>query len=307
MAEPRRILITGASGFVGQHLVTALRRDCPAAALFTEPFGLCDPQATTAAVRLAAPDACVHLAAIASPVQARTEPDMAWSVNLMGTLTLARAILAEAPACRFLFVSSSEVYGASFRPGVPLDESAMLAPMNTYAATKAAADLAIGAMVQDGLRAIRVRPFNHTGPGQTDTYVVPAFARQLARLERDPTPSALRVGALHPARDFLDVRDVCAAYVACLTAPEPDLPPGTILNLASGVPRRIGDVLADLCRIAGQNPAIESDAGLARPTDIPVAAGDSGLARRLLHWAPVIPWEQTLADVLAEWRLRLSG
>ena len=307
MVEPRRILITGATGFVGRHLVAALHRDCPAATLFTDFFDLRDPRATLAAVRAAVPDACVHLAGIAAPMQARAEPDLAWSVNLMGTLTLARAIRAEAPSCRFLFVSSSEVYGASFGPGLPLDETATLVPMNTYAATKAAADLAIGAMVAEGLRAIRVRPFNHTGPGQTDAYVVPAFARQLAQRERDASAAPLRVGALHTARDFLDVRDVCAAYVACLTAPDADLPPGTILNLASGVPRRIGDVLADLCRIAGQNPTIESDAGLARPTDIPVAVGDSALARRLLHWAPAMPWEQTLADVLADWRERLTG
>ncbi len=287
--------------------MTILRRDCPAAALFTEHFDICDQQATAAAVRAAAPDACVHLAGIASPVQARSEPDLAWSVNLMGTLILARAVLAEAPACRFLFVSSSEVYGASFRPGAPLDETAVLAPMNTYAATKAAADLAIGAMVQEGLRAIRVRPFNHTGPGQTDAYVVPAFARQLAGLEHAPRPTAMRVGALHTARDFLDVRDICAAYLACLTAPDAELPPGTILNLASGVARRIGDVLADLCRIAGQSPTVESDVARVRPTDIPVAVGDSGLARRVLHWAPVIPWEQTLTDVLADWRGRLAG
>lgn len=306
MVEPRRILITGATGFVGRHLVAALHRDCPAAALFTDHFDVRDHRATLAAVRDAAPDACVHLAGIAAPMQARAEPDLAWSVNLMGTLTLARTILAQAPECRFLFVSSSEVYGASFRPGLPLDETATLAPMNTYAATKAAADLAIGAMVQEGLRAVRVRPFNHTGPGQTDAYVVSAFARQLARMAREPGSATMRVGALHTARDFLDVRDVCAAYVACLTAEDSDLPPGTVLNLASGVPRRIGDVLADLCRIAGQNPRIESDAGLLRPTDIPVAAGDSSLARRLLRWAPAVPWEQTLADVLADWRGRLA-
>lgn len=306
MADPTRILITGASGFVGRHLVAALGRDCPEATLFTDFFDMRDPRAAEAAVRAAAPDACVHLAGIASPVQARLEPDMAWQVNLIGTLNLARAILDAVPACRFLFVSTSEVYGASFRPGTPLDETAMLAPMNTYAATKAAADLAIGAMVHAGLRAIRVRPFNHTGPGQTNAYVVSAFAEQLARIGAGSQGPSMKVGGLRPERDFLDVRDVCAAYVACLTAPDTVLLPGTILNLASGTPRSIESVLNDLCRIAGLTPAIESDAGLQRPSDIPRACGDSGFARRLLGWQPKIAWEQTLTDVLTDWRDRLT-
>jgi GDP-4-dehydro-6-deoxy-D-mannose reductase len=102
------------------------------------------------------------------------------------------------------------------------------------------------------------------------------------------------------------VRDICAAYAACLTASDAVLPPGTILNLASGSPRRIGDVLNDLCRLAGLTPAIESDAGLLRPSDIPRACGDSSLARRLLGWEPKIAWEQTLTDVLADGRGRVS-
>ena len=100
--------------------------------------------------------------------------------------------------------------------GVALDESAAAAPMNTYAATKAAADLALGAMVNEGLRVIRLRPFNHTGPGQSPDFVVPAFARQIARIETGLQPPVMRTGALAPRRDFLDVRDVYAAYIACL-------------------------------------------------------------------------------------------
>lgn len=302
---PRRILVTGASGFVGRHLLAALAQTYAGAVLITEPFDVCDAEAVRTAVREAAPDACVHLAGVTAVGQAREQPDRAWQVNLHGTLNLARAVLAHAPDCRFFLISSAEVYGASFRTGEKLAETAPLAPMNTYAATKAAADLAIGAMVSEGLQAIRLRPFNHTGPGQTDAFVVPAFARQLARIAAGLQPPVLRVGALDPARDFLDVRDVCSAYAACLRQPNMHLPPGTILNLASGNPRRIGDVLAEMCRISGIDAEIESESGRMRPSDIPIACGDSGRARELLGWSPVIPWEQTLRDVWDDWRMRI--
>ena len=303
----RRILVTGASGFVGRHLLAALARSCEGAVLVAQPFDVCDEAATRKAVRDAAPDACVHLAGVTAIAQARENPGRAWQVNLHGTLNLARAVLAEAPDCRFLLVSSAEAYGASFRTGRKMDETVPLAPMNTYSATKAAADLAIGAMVSEGLRAIRLRPFNHTGPGQTDAFVVPAFARQLARIAAGLQPPVMRVGALDPARDFLDVRDVCDAYVACLRQPDTRLPPGIILNLASGTPRRIGDVLAEMCRIAGVDVEIETDSGRLRPSDIPVACGDSGLAREVLGWSPAIPWDRTLRDVLDDWRARIAA
>lgn len=307
MAAPQRILITGASGFVGPHLIDELLRHWPQAILSTERFDICDAEATRTAVRAAAPDACIHLAGITAVGEARAQPDLAWQVNLHGTINLARAVLAEAPECRFLFISSAEAYGGSFRQFGKVAETAALAPMNTYAATKAAADLAIGAMVADGLRAIRLRPFNHTGPGQTEAFVVPAFARQIARIEAGLQPPVIRTGALEPSRDFLDVRDVCAAYALCLAQPETQLPPGAILNLASGVPTRIGSVLADLCRIAGVEVKIETDSSRLRQSDIPLACGNANLAHDLLGWSPAILWQQTLRDVLDEWRARIAA
>ena len=139
-----------------------------------------------------------------------------------------------------------------------LTEAAALNPMNIYGATKAAADLALGAMASDGLRIIRARPFNHTGPGQTPAFVVSAFARQVARIMTGRQPASLSVGALDPLRDFLDVRDVCACYAACLRQADA-IPSGTILNIASGQARRIGDVLDELLAVAGIHAAIEVD------------------------------------------------
>jgi GDP-4-dehydro-6-deoxy-D-mannose reductase len=225
-------------------------------------------------------------------------------VNLHGTLALAQAILTHTPECVLMFISSAEIYGASFRTSRPLDETAAAAPMNIYASTKAAADLTLGALAGEGLRAIRLRPFNHTGPGQADDFVVPAFARQVARIAAGKQPPLLRVGALDPQRDFLDVRDVCDAYVACIQRAD-SLPKGTIFNIASGVPRKIGDILQQLLDIAGIRADIETNSGLLRPSEIPMAVGDAGRARAALEWAPTITWDQTLAEVFEDWVKRV--
>jgi GDP-4-dehydro-6-deoxy-D-mannose reductase len=306
IAGPRRVLITGASGFVGRHLQPLLQASFPDAQLFTAHVDVADHQATSQTVRTARPDACVHLAAVTTVADARHDPDRAWQINLHGTLNLARAVLAHATDCRLIFASSAEIYGRSFETGQPLDETALPAPMNSYAATKAAADLALGAMAQEGLRVVRLRLFNHTGPGQLESFVLPAFARQIALIEAGRQAPPLRVGGLDSRRDFLDVRDVCAAYVACLGRGH-ELAPATIINIASGVPRRIGDILGTLLDLAGLRTEIAADAARLRGTEIMSASGDRTRAGNLLGWAPAIPWEQTLADVLADWRARVAG
>ncbi len=309
---PDRILLTGAGGFVGRHLVPALRAAFPTAAVVatttaprdgTRALDVTDVDAVQRTVREVRPDACIHLAGIAAVQAARGDPERAWAVNLAGTLRLTRALQMEAPGCRFVFASSAEVYGRSFRTGTPLDETALLAPGNTYAATKAAADLAVGALALDRLDAVRLRLFNHTGAGQSPDFAVAAFARQVARIEAGLQPPVMRVGALDPFRDFLDVADVCTAYIAAVTAPLPE--PGAILNIASGTPRRIGDVLDGLCRLAGIAPTAETGSGLLRLAEIPTASGDARRAEAVLGWRPLIPWDTTLRTVLDDWRARV--
>jgi nucleoside-diphosphate-sugar epimerase len=306
MAAPGTILVTGASGFVGRHLMPVLLAAFPDAALVTPRIDIQDAKQVEDAVRAASPDVCIHLAAVSAIAMARQDPDHAWAVNFRGTMNLAWALSWHAPSCQLLFVSTADAYGASFKSGQPLNERAPLAPMNVYGHTKAAADFALGGMAAQGLRVVRLRAFNHTGPGQTPDFVVPAFARQIARIAAGLQPPVVEVGNLETWRDFLDVRDVCAAYVACI-AKRDGLAQGTILNVASGHARRVGDVLTELAALAGVEISIKVDASRIRATDIPMASGDPSQTRAQLEWAPVIPWSRTLQDVFDDWRRRVGA
>jgi len=298
-----RVLITGLNGFVGRHLQDALLTYLPDVEILPPIADITDEAAVGAAIHTHRPDACVHLAAISAIGVARQDPHHAWRVNLGGTLTLAKALQKYTPNSRLIFASTAEAYGTSFQSGTTLDETAALAPTNIYAATKAAADLALGAMAQDGLRIIRLRPFNHTGPGQSAGFVVSAFARQVIRIERNLQPPVITVGNLDAMRDFLDVRDVCIAYVKALA---PTNTTGAIYNLCSGQTRTIRSILDGLLTLSGVTARIEIDPARLRPSDTPAARGNANAARKAFGWEPTLPWETTLRDILNDWRARLQ-
>ncbi|WP_128564592.1 GDP-mannose 4,6-dehydratase [Methylobacterium crusticola] len=318
-AAAERILITGAGGFVGRHLVAALRpalgagarivavgREAPAAGPQVEAgiLDVTDPGAVLDLVRRVRPTCLVHLAAITHVQEARRDVASTWTVNVQGTLTLAEAVRREAPEARFLFVSSSEIYGNTFRvlAGRPAAEEAALDPANPYAATKAAADLMVGELARSGLDAVRLRPFNHTGAGQAEPFVIPAFAAQVARIEAGRQEPVIRVGNLDAERDYLHVRDVVDAYVRVIGLPAGAYAPGLALNIASGTPRRIGDALAHLLDQARVSIRVEVDPERYRPNETPRAVGDATRARALLGWEPTTSWPAMIDDVLAEWR-----
>lgn len=311
----RSILITGANGFVGSWLQRALRQTrpdlhiipigSPGESAAVESLDVRNGQAVFDLIDRIRPDVLIHLAAVSSVPTSNSFQRLTWDVNLTGTMNLAEAVIKHAPYCRFVFVSSSEVYGRTFNTAHrPVTEEMLLDPMNPYAAAKASADIFIGQMANSGLRAVRMRPFNHTGPGQTEVFALPSFAAQIVRIEKGLAPPVLKVGNLEAKRDFLDVRDVVAAYLAAID-PNRELEPGVVLNIASGEARRMGEVLDELLGRTKAQIEVETDPGRMRPSDIACAVGDASRARRTLDWRPQVPWSQTLDEILARLRATL--
>lgn len=312
-----RILITGANGFVAPYVADALRQaigepveivlsgrsDLDADAQGIIPLDITDTAAVETAIAQISPTHVIHLAAVSSPPTAGSDPDLAWRVNVGGTLAIARAILKSAPDCTLLFASSGQVYGETANMNRALTEDDVLAPVGEYAATKAAADIALGAMVSRGLRCIRLRPFNHAGPGQTEDFVLPGFAAQIARIEAGLTAPVIKVGNLDAERDFLDVRDVAEAYArATLRAAE--IRPGAILNIASGIPLSIDSLLRNLLAMSDAKIVVEQDPARMRPSETPRFFGDATRARSLLDWTPRRTMDEVLRDILSAARGR---
>tara|TARA_R110000787_G_scaffold110809_10_gene219592 strand:- start:37310 stop:38284 length:975 start_codon:yes stop_codon:yes gene_type:complete len=312
-----KILVTGAAGFVGKVCIDALLGDgrhpdqifalsrhneqAPAHGVNSVKGDILNRAAMRDVVAELQPCAIIHLAAIAEPAKARADHDGAWAVNFDSVRHLAETILEVSAKTRLIFAGSAEAYGASFNDtDGPIDEVTPLRPATTYGATKAAADMLLGQMAQDGLRAVRFRAFNHTGPGQAPAYVVPAFAEQIARIEAGLQPPVVRVGNLEAKRDFLDVRDVAVAYAGAAD-PDADID-GSVFNLASGEARSIRSILDALVGMSDRPIDVETDPNKLRPSDVPYAAGSNVRIRKHLGWAPEHDFEETLRDTLNFWR-----
>jgi GDP-4-dehydro-6-deoxy-D-mannose reductase len=291
-----RAFVTGGSGFAGSHLLDLLPG---ATAPSREELDLLDGDAVSAAVRESAPDTVWHLAALASVGRSWEAPAETIAENVAMTVNLLEAVRTEAPEATVVLISSGEIYGPPDR--LPVDEEAALRPQNPYAVSKAACDL-LGGQYADatGLRVVRLRPFNHTGPGQTDDYVVGTLTRQVAEAEAAGREEALvRTGNPDSARDFSDVRDVARAYVAAAT-----LDSG-VYNVASGKAVSVRELI-ELVRAAARIPVRhEVDPARVRAHDVPEVRGSAERLNAATGWTPEIPLEQTVADALEAWRRKL--
>ncbi|HTV12828.1 MAG TPA: GDP-mannose 4,6-dehydratase [Acidimicrobiales bacterium] len=289
-----RVLVTGSNGFVGPWLLGHLRDSGDEPVELPETTDVRDAEGLSEAVRAAAPEAICHLAAQANVRLSWEDPLGTFNVNAVGTLNLCNAATTLSPVPRVLIVSSAEVYGKVPASRMPVREAEPFAPTTPYAASKAAAEMVgLQAWLGRGLPVVVARAFNHTGPGQGPGFVVPDLATQVASVARGQL-DRISTGNLDVSRDIIDVRDVVRAYRLLLRGGEP----GEAYNVCSGEAVAISEVLQRLMRGAGVDAPVWTDPARMRPVDVPKHVGDRRKITTLTGWAPEIPLDKTLGDVL---------
>jgi GDP-4-dehydro-6-deoxy-D-mannose reductase len=318
----RRALITGANGFVGCHLARLLRTK--KLELHGTVFGdenaaeieallsprrchTCDLRVKKQVRDLIArvqPAVVYHLAAQSHVPTSWSDPELTLRINALGTLALLEAIAELSPKATVALISSGDIYEIaaarlSSPKSAPMNEATAYRPRNPYALSKLAADL-IGEFehLRSGLRVIRLRPFNHVGPGQSPLFVLPSFARQIARIEAGVQKPALEVGNLDVERDFTDVRDMVRAYALAARR----CTPGECYNVASGNAYSIRALLDALLSMSHAEISVHVDPALYRPSENLRQCADSSKFRAATGWTPRIPIERTLRDILEYWR-----
>jgi len=318
-----RALVTGISGFVGGHLAEHLRESGDLVVGLSRsgrwPAGLAhlaegariercdlasvDPGELAGLIGRKQPEVIYHLAAQANPQASVADPRGTWALNLGGTLTLLEAARASGLKPRVVLVGSGVCYGNPAPEHLPVSESCPLRPNNPYSASKAAADLlGVQHFLAHGTDVVMARPFNHAGPRQSSTYVLGALARQVAEVEAGRAPR-VEVGNLDIVRDFTDVRDVVRAYRLLATRGDA----GEIYNLGSGRGTRLADALETLRRLARVPIEVHVDPARVRPVDQPLLVADASKLRAATGWEPRFSIEQTLADMLDDWRRAVAA
>jgi len=313
-SSAQRALITGAGGFVGKHLLAYLLAhtdwhiygNAHAASIRAHQerviwvaSDLTSRTEAAAMVEKVRPDFVFHLAAQSNVQQAFKDPEGTFMTNVIGQLNLLDALRQHVPEARILAVCSSEEYGLVKPEDIPIDEDTPFRPNNPYAVSKIAQDaLATQYFLSYGQQNIRVRPFNHIGPGQTEHYVTAAFARQVARIEAGLQEPVIWVGNLEAERDFTDVRDTVGAYHLAITMGEP----GEVYNIGSREGRKMQWILDTLISMSKIAVEVRQDPSRMRPSDIPQLICDPSKFQTLTSWKPKIPIEKTLEDILNYWR-----
>jgi GDP-4-dehydro-6-deoxy-D-mannose reductase len=314
-----RLLVTGAAGFVGGHLLGFLRAERPevevhgvalpqGAVSWPSPTGarileadLNDPAAAAAVVEAVRPEGIVHLAGQASVHQSWLDPGSTMRTNVLGIVHLLDATRRLSLQPAVLVVGSAEEYGPVRPEEIPIHEDTPLRPASPYAVSK----VAQGALARlygpaGGMRVVLTRTFHHTGPGRAEAFAESSFARQIAEIEAGRRPPVVDVGNLEAVRDFADVRDVVRAYWMLLEKGEA----GAVYNVCSGQGRRVRDLLEMLLAASSARVEVRLDRGRLRPSDVPVQVGDLSRLRAATGWEPRIPLERSLEDLLDDWRTR---
>lgn len=325
MKDTKRVLITGATGFVGRYLINHLSASSKKGRI--EIFGTCFPEQPEQCADLCAkapfinlihldlrseesvvdliknvcPDKIFHLAAISQVRVSWDKRRETMETNLMGTFFLYEAVRKYSPKTRILFVSSSDVYGylnpaKNRRAYREEDKAGIVSP---YAFTKAGAELLSEFYAhREKLHIVTARPFPHTGPEQTADFVCSDWARQIALIEKKKMSPVIEVGNLEPRRDYSDVRDVVRAYDLLIHKGTP----GEAYNVCSGQAPSLKEILGTLLSFTACKITIHVDSSKFRKADIPYLAGSNKKLSKATGWAPRISLEKTLRDLLEYWR-----
>ncbi|MEA4888124.1 MAG: GDP-mannose 4,6-dehydratase [Clostridiaceae bacterium] len=312
----KKILVVGAAGFVGKHLLRFLSSMPHLAISATKLTGeiidadefrhvdvydldITSAMETKSLFRQIMPDYLVLLAAQSSVGLSFAKPDLTMQINLIGSIHVMEAIRDVCPLCKLLLVGSSEQYGRVISDQLPIRESASSEPVSPYAVSKAAAE----AMARIHVRSyqapiIMVRAFNHIGPGQLPIFVVSDFAHQIALIETNQAEPIMKVGDLSARRDFTDVRDIVRGYYQLLLSGHP----GEVYNIGSGISVMIQAILDQLLSFSKTRIQVVVDPAKLRPIEIPEIRADISKIQKDTAWQPTISLEQSLQDTLDYWR-----
>ena len=296
----RRVLVTGASGFVGRHLMGAAAFAGVEFATLQN-VDIRDRSALQAEVASIRPDHVIHLAAQSFVPRSFEDPAGTLEINLMGTLHLLQALDSVGFSGRFLYVSSGDVYGAVHESQLPVTEQHPPAPRNPYAVSKLSAELlCLQWHRSNSLDVVVARPFNHVGPGQDAAFVVPALAAQVVAIARGQRAPLIRAGDIDVTRDFTDVRDIVVGYARLLVSGTS----GRTYQLCSGAERSVRGILERLLALKAVDAEIEQDPSKFRPAEQRRMVADNTWVSRDTGWLPAIPWEKTLQDIIEEMESR---
>jgi GDP-4-dehydro-6-deoxy-D-mannose reductase len=315
----KRVLITGITGFAGSHLASHLlsQQSYEIAGTYRSTAGLAsvekfkdkiqlenvdlkDIDSVASVLLRIKPDYLIHLAAQASPSKSFSIPVETMTNNIVSEFSILEALRKhEMYNTRVLIISSAEIYGKVTPSDLPLDEDAPFRPATSYAVSKLSQDfLSLQYYLAYKLDIIRVRPFNHIGPGQKEGFVVADFAKQIAQIEKGDEKSEISVGNLQAKRDFTDVRDMVKAYELALKKGVS----GEVYNIGSGESHKINDILHALLSFSSKKITVNIDQSRFRPIDVPEIVCDCSKFQKLTKWQPEIPFEKTLQDILDYWR-----
>lgn len=292
-----RILITGDTGFVGQH-VLAQWPDATGLSSLGEAVDICDKAALRACLNTFQPTAVLHLAAMSFVPDSFRLPEKVFEVNFLGTLRLLEALAETGFKGRFVFVGTGDAYGLVPPDALPITEDRALRPRNPYAVSKAAAEALCFQWSQTGpFEVMMARPFNHIGAGQAPTFAISDFARQIAQIAAGQRPPQLDVGNIESTRDFCDVVDVVRAYELILSSGKN----GEIYNVCSGIERTVQSLLIRLLSLSGVDAKLVVDPTRYRPAEQARVYASYDKLQRHTGWRPLISLDETLQNIYNYW------